>query len=118
MTRCEIFLRNSYLVPRHSYLIHMSIQEFNATLSLSDPPAGLSPLLQALWYDANGNWDAAHDVAQDVHSPQGSWVHAYLHRKEGDPGNASYWYHRANKPMSQKSLKDEWTEIVSALLLN
>jgi hypothetical protein len=96
----------------------MSIQEFNATLSRSVPPTHLNALLQALWHDAKGDWEAAHNLAQDVHSAQGSWVHAYLHRKEGDPGNASYWYHRANKPMSQKSLKDEWTEIVSALLLS
>jgi hypothetical protein len=96
----------------------MSIQEFNATLSQSAPPTHLNALLQALWHDAKGDWEAAHNLAQDVHSAEGSWVHAYLHRKEGDPGNASYWYHRANKPMSQKSLKDEWTEIVSALLLS
>lgn len=94
----------------------MSIQEFNNTLSQSNPPIQLTPLLQALWYDAKGQWDAAHDLAQDVHSNEGSWVHAYLHRKEGDPGNASYWYHRASKPVSQKSLNDEWTEIVTALL--
>lgn len=94
----------------------MSIQEFTATLSHANPPEQLSPLLQALWYDAKDQWDAAHDLAQDVHSNDGSWVHAYLHRKEGDPANASYWYHRANKPVSQKSLNDEWSEIVTALL--
>jgi hypothetical protein len=93
----------------------MTIQEFTGTLKHTTPPA-VSPLLKALWHDANGDWEAAHDIAQDITSDDGSWVHAYLHRKEGDQGNAAYWYHRANKPINRNTLDEEWKEIVSALL--
>jgi hypothetical protein len=92
----------------------MTLDEFEATLK-STPPR-LPPLLLALWHDANGDWDKAHTLAQDVNDPRGAWVHAYLHRKEGDLGNASYWYRRANQPIATDSLDDEWTRIVSALL--
>ena len=74
------------------------------------------PLLKALWHDAKGDWQSAHHLAQDIPSKDGSWVHAYLHRKEGDLSNASYWYHKAGKPVSDKSLHDEWDEIAQALL--
>jgi len=94
----------------------MTFDEFSATLNHNAPPAGLHKLVEALWYDANNQWDKAHDIAQDVHTDEGSWVHAYLHRKEGDQGNASYWYRLAHRPASQKSLKEEWREITTALL--
>ncbi|HEX6892778.1 MAG TPA: hypothetical protein VF141_18850 [Chryseolinea sp.] len=94
----------------------MTITEFKDSLKQSSPPPQSSKLLQALWYDANGDWEAAHNVAQDIHSKEGSWIHAYLHRKEGDLGNASYWYNRANQPVCNKSLTEEWEEIAQALL--
>ena len=94
----------------------MTLDEFRATLKLSDPPAELSPPLQALWRDARGDWNSAHAIAQDIHDETGSWIHAYLHRKEGDLANAGYWYRRANKSPARDSLDDEWARIVSALL--
>ena len=93
----------------------MTLQEFKATLSASVPPDAPA-LLRALWHDARGDWDAAHHVAQDVEDETGAWVHAYLHRKEGDLSNASYWYHRAHRPVQSGSLETEWAQIVTALL--
>jgi hypothetical protein len=95
----------------------LSLPEFKSTLSQDTPPAGLDPLLQALWFDAKGDWESAHNIAQDIHSSHGSWMHAYLHRKEGDHGNASYWYHRANQPVSRKSLQEEWEQLAAAFLV-
>lgn len=94
----------------------MTSTELRNSLSLSSPPSGLSPLLLALWHDAKGDWEKAHSVAQSVDGPDGAWVHAYLHRKEGDSSNASYWYSRSGRPFSHKSLEDEWEEIASTLL--
>jgi hypothetical protein len=73
-------------------------------------------LLVALWHDARGDWDAAHRVAQDVDDEDGAWVHAYLHRKEGDDGNAAYWYRRAGRSPARGTLHEEWVTIVEALL--
>ena len=95
----------------------MTLTEFRDSLKQASPPSELNNLLQSLWHDAKGDWDRAHNVAQDIHTREGSWTHAYLHRKEGDLGNASYWYHRANQPVSKKSLDEEWEEIVKALLV-
>lgn len=94
----------------------MTFAEFRESLKQSSPPSQLSNTLQALWFDGKGDWEAAHNVAQDIHTKEGSWIHAYLHRKEGDHGNASYWYHRANQPVSRKALMEEWEEIAKALL--
>jgi len=94
----------------------MTFSEFRDSLKQSTPPSNLKNTLQALWYDAKGDWESAHNVAQDINTREGSWIHAYLHRKEGDLGNASYWYHRANQPVSKKSLVDEWEEITKAML--
>ena len=87
--------------------------------SLATPaelPAGLSPALQALWQDGAGNWTAAHELAQAAGDRDGAWVHAYLHRKEGDVTNAAYWYRLAGKPPAQSELPAEWEQIVRALL--
>ena len=94
----------------------MTLEEFKESTRRESPPKGISPLLKAMWYDAKGKWESAHNLAQDEHSPEGSWIHAYLHRKEGDLGNASYWYHRANQPVPQQPLEKEWEEIAAALL--
>ena len=94
----------------------MTFPDFKNTLHQSLPPAELSTLLKALWFAARGDWDKAHDLAQDVNTHEGSWIHAYLHRKEGDHSNAQYWYHRANKKMPAYSLEQEWEELVQAFL--
>ena len=93
----------------------MTLDEFKATLEKKLPPA-VKPALVALWHDANGDWERAHEVAQDVEDETGSWVHAYLHRKEGDEGNAAYWYRKAGQPVERGPLGVEWTRIVTALL--
>ena len=93
----------------------MTLEEFRKSLSMPKAPA-IAPALIALWHDARGDWDKAHQVAQDVDDETGAWVHAYLHRKEGDLPNAAYWYRRANQPVASESLDEEWTRIVSALL--
>jgi hypothetical protein len=94
----------------------MNLQEFKASLSGDTPPAGVSLLLQALWQEAKGDWDTAHGLAQQQNDREGAWVHAYLHRQEGDLPNAGYWYSRASRPVSKASLEQEWEEIVTALL--
>jgi hypothetical protein len=75
-------------------------------------------VLLALWWDARGNWNRAHEVAQDVDSKDGAWVHAYLHRKEGDLGNAAYWYRQAGRPVERGELDVEWESLVTELLAN
>ena len=94
----------------------MTLDDFKASLHAASPPPRLPPLLLALWHDAKGNWDAAHGVAQNVDDQDGAWVHAYLHRKEGDAANAGYWYRRAGRPRSTVALQEEWDEIATALL--
>lgn len=94
----------------------MTLFEFKKSLHNSTPPSNLNVLLQALWFDAKGNWEKAHQLAQDIDTKEGSWIHAYLHRKEGDQGNASYWYHRASQPVCNKDLSEEWEEIAGTLL--
>lgn len=84
--------------------------------ALPSPPEGASGALVALWRDANESWTASHDTLQDDQSADGAWVHAYLHRKEGDLPNAAYWYRRASKPVFTGSLDDEWSQIADALL--
>jgi hypothetical protein len=98
----------------------MSFDEFvQATKSAAvnaSPPATLSAALRALWLDARGEWDAAHAATQETGGRDGAWVHAYLHRKEGDESNAGYWYSRAGRPMATGDLETEWREIATALL--
>jgi len=93
----------------------MTIDDFRATLTAAGPPA-VSPALRALWHDGRGEWDAAHAVAQDIDDATGAWVHAYLHRKEGDAENAAYWYRHANQPVATGTLAEEWERLVEALL--
>ena len=96
----------------------MSFAEFQQSVARDGaPPADASRALQALWHDARGDWDRAHMCAQEDHGRDGSWVHAYLHRKEGDISNAGYWYARAGRPMPAGSvaLETEWAEIAREL---
>src|SRR5690349_3529798 len=85
----------------------MNLQEFRDSLSKGIPPSGLSAALCGLWWDAKGDWDKAHESAQQDESSEGAWVHAYLHRKEGDKSNAQYWYQRAGKPPASDSLEQD-----------
>ncbi|MEP6917764.1 MAG: hypothetical protein ABJC89_19105 [Acidobacteriota bacterium] len=94
----------------------MTLIEFTRSIGDPEPPAGLSPALVALWHDGRGDWAAAHQVAQDVEDASGAWIHAYLHRKEGDLSNAGYWYRRAGQPVASESLTAEWERIATALL--
>jgi len=95
----------------------MSFEELQESIRRdATPPTKLSLALQALWHDAKGDWDAAHKLVQDESSADAAWVHAYLHRVEGDLGNAGYWYRRANKPVATGSVGTEWELMVSALL--
>jgi hypothetical protein len=94
----------------------MTLEEFRKLVDHDNPPAGLSHALIGLWWDAKGDWNKAHESAQQDEGPAGSWVHAYLHRKEGDSSNAAYWYQRARKHVPRISIEEEWKEISSSLL--
>ena len=94
----------------------MTLEGFRKSLAEDEPPAGLSPALAGLWWDANGDWTRAHESAEQDEGRDGSWVHAYLHRKEGDEDNAVYWYSRAGKPVCRQPLDAEWLSIVRGLL--
>ena len=94
----------------------MDLTTFERSLEDAAPPAGLSTALQALWQEARGQWDEAHSLAMADKGADGAWVHAYLHRVEGDLRNAGYWYRRAGRPESQEALRDEWRAIATALL--
>ena len=94
----------------------MDITAFKATLSADNPPEGLSPAVQALWQVAKGDWDQAHKLAQDQDDGAGAWVHAHLHRVEGDLRNVGHWYRKANREASEAPLQAEWDEIAAALL--
>jgi len=94
----------------------MDVPSFRKSIDGAAPPRGLAKAVQALWWDAKGDWDKAHNCAQAQDDAAGCWVHAYLHRKEGDPSNAGYWYRRAGKPPATVPLADEWIAIAEALL--
>lgn len=94
----------------------MDVASFRASLDQATPPGGLTFALQALWWDAKGDWTKAHEQAQAKEDATGNWVHAYLHRKEGDLANAGYWYRRADKPMPKSGLEEEWREILASLI--
>ena len=94
----------------------MDLAAFRALTKKKQPPADLALALQGLLWDAKGNWKKAHECAQAQEGRQGDWVHAYLHRKEGDLANAGYWYKRAKKPVPTGSLDEEWEAIALALL--
>jgi hypothetical protein len=94
----------------------MDVQAFTSSLSSPHPPEGLSLAAQALWWDAKGDWAKAHQCAQDQEDAVGAWVHAYLHRKEGDLSNAGYWYGRAAKPVASVPLAEEWRALAEMLV--
>lgn len=90
----------------------MDFDAFKKTLQEGPEPSFSNPLLLALWHDGRGNWEKSHHIAQDVHTKEGSWVHAFLHRKEGDIWNADYWYNRAGRKRPDYPLENEWEEMV------
>jgi hypothetical protein len=94
----------------------MNLDEFRKSLDQPSAPAGLTHALAGLWWDGKGDWKRAHESAQQDEGQHGAWVHAYLHRKEGDNGNAAYWYSRAGKPVCREPLHAEWLSIVTDLL--
>jgi hypothetical protein len=89
--------------------------EFRASLSGAAPAPDLNAPLAALWWAAKGDWDAAHKIVQDESDANSAWVHAYLHRVEGDLSNAGYWYRQAGQPIAKDALDAEWERIASAL---
>ena len=94
----------------------MTPAEFSASLTQPTPPDGLTPALTALWWDGKGDWTRAHDVINDLETPDTMAVHAYLHRKEGEQWNADYWYRKAGSRHRRPTLEAEWQELVEALL--
>jgi hypothetical protein len=94
----------------------VDLAAFTASLEDDNPPRGVSAAVAGLWWDAKGDWTKAHEAAQRQEDAAGAWVHAYLHRKEGDLENARYWYRRAGKTESTAPLAREWEEIAAALL--
>jgi hypothetical protein len=94
----------------------MIATDFKSSLSGISPLPGVSPPLAALWWAGKGDWNKAHGIVQDETGADAAWVHAYLHRVEGDLGNAGYWYRLAHKPVASTPLEAEWEEIVSELL--
>ena len=102
----------------HAVKMVVSMADFKASLSDAAPAPGLSAPLAALWWAAKGKWDEAHQIVQEEDDVDSAWVHAYLHRVEGDLGNAGYWYRRAGNPVAAGSLESEWEQMASALLGN
>jgi hypothetical protein len=93
----------------------MTIGQFKSSLQAS-LPAGLSVYLESLWYDGTGDWEKSHTIIQDIDDKNAAWIHAYLHRKEGDIWNADYWYRRAGKTRPAATLDEEWENLVIAFL--
>jgi hypothetical protein len=94
----------------------MTVEEFQKSVSDSSPLGNLSGYLQSLWYDAKGDWNRSHEIIQNIEDKTAAWIHAYLHRKEGDIGNADYWYRRAGKSRPDQTLTEEWKTIAETLL--
>jgi hypothetical protein len=93
----------------------MNSTEFQASLKDETPPPGLSAPLEALWWDRKGDWSRAHQLVDELETPEGMAVHAYLHRKEGEQWNADYWYRLAGRAYHRPQLPEEWTALVKGL---
>ena len=94
----------------------MTLAEFEASVAKQAPPRSLAPPVEALWWAAKGKWDKAHKIVMNDESREAAWVHAYLHRVEGDLPNAGYWYRTARKPVCSDALETEWSALAAALL--
>jgi len=95
----------------------MNMDEFIKSIDDKSPPSDLSRTLNSLWWDKKGDWDAAHAIAQEIPTVQGSAVHAYLHREEGVLWNADYWYSRAGRTRPDIPLEEEWRRLVEEMLV-
>jgi hypothetical protein len=95
----------------------MTFAEFKSSMSKAEPPPGLAPALAALWWEGRGDWERAHALVMDESGEDCAWVHAYLHRVEGDLANARYWYGQAGRAMPTDGLPAEWDSIAAALLV-
>ena len=93
-----------------------TLTAFKASLKLAEPNTGLSVQLKSLWYDGKGDWHKAHAQVDQLTDRASAWVHAYLHRKEGDSWNADYWYRKAGRTRPETSLEKEWEELVVEFL--
>jgi len=98
------------------YKARMTLAEFQRSLTAKTAPRGLAPPLAALWWAGKGDWDKAHKIVMDESGRDAAWVHAYLHRVEGDAGNAAYWYRQARRSAASGSHEAEWRGIAAALL--
>jgi hypothetical protein len=105
-------------VPYNIRPKQMTLKEFKDSLLADKPSPEISDYLKAMWYDGKNNWEVAHTIVQDIETLEAAHIHAYLHRKEGDLGNASYWYQRAHRNFPKSSLQEEWEEIVKLFLKN
>lgn len=94
----------------------MTPAAFKRTLTYAVPPRAIAPALAALWWAKKGDWEKAHRIVMDEHGRDAAWVHAYLHRVEGDEANARYWYTQARRGIARIPLDDEWDAIVAALI--
>ncbi len=94
----------------------MTFEEFQLSIKEDHAPSGIDLLLLALWYDAKGDWEKSHAIVQDMDTKYASMIHAYLHRKEGDIGNAYYWYQQAGMKQTNYSIEDEWNSLVSIFI--
>ena len=94
----------------------MNVQEFEALLRLDVPPRELTPAVEALWWDAKGDWTRAHALVNELDTPDAMAVHAYLHRKEGEEWNANYWYRRAGEQYRRATFEAEWSALVGGLV--
>ena len=96
----------------------MDISSLRQSLGQDRPPDALAPPLAALWWDAKGDWDRAHGCVDSEDGEDAAWAHAYLHRKEGDLGNAAYWYRQVGQTVPDLSLAAEHDLLVTELLAN
>ena len=94
----------------------MNVDEFRLSVKTDHALPGIDPLLKALWLDAKGDWEGSHNIVQNIDSKDAAWVHAYLHRKEGDIWNADYWYSQAGKQRPHLTLDEEWTSLVKHII--
>ena len=101
---------------REHRLTTMTLAEFQRSLTAKTAPRDLAPPLVALWWAQKSDWDKAHKIVMDESGRDAAWVHAYLHRLEGDADNAGYWYRQARRPVATGAHDTEWAAIAVALL--